>query len=142
MNNEIRFFGYMHPFSNFYKSNFRIDDVIYPTVEHYYQCKKTNDLDEEFYIMMADTPLKAKRLGRYVEYLKHDWSVKKNVYMYKGIKAKFSQNEEMKNILLRTVDKELIEDNKFDSYWGCGKDGKGRNMMGKILMKVRRELDK
>ena len=137
---EIRYFGYKHPFSNFYESKFRIGDIIYPTVEHYYQCKKTDDPDESFYIMMAKTPKEAKKLGGYVEYLKYDWDIQKNVYMYKGIKAKFSQNEEMKNILLRTGDKTLIENNIWDNYWGCGKNGKGRNMAGKILMKVRGEL--
>jgi hypothetical protein len=27
-----------------------------------------------------------------------------------------------------------------DMYWGCGADGTGQNMLGKVLMEVREEL--
>ena len=60
--------------------------------------------------------------------------------MLKCCMAKFTQNEKCKKALLSTGDAKLQEDSPTDSYWGIGRDGKGRNMLGVILMKVRHEL--
>ncbi len=60
--------------------------------------------------------------------------------MYKALLAKFSQNEELKDLLGMTGNRVLIEDSPHDSYWGNGGDGTGHNMLGKLLMKVREEL--
>jgi predicted NAD-dependent protein-ADP-ribosyltransferase YbiA (DUF1768 family) len=38
---------------------------------------------------------------------------------------------------LATGDEEIIENSPIDSYWGCGADGQGKNMLGKILMETR-----
>ena len=55
--------------------------------------------------------------------------------------AKFGQNEDLKKILLSTEDRELREHTPRDKFWGDGgKKGDGKNMMGKLLMKVRTEL--
>ena len=136
----IKFFGFNHPLSNFYESPFRIGDIIYPTVEHYFQSNKTDSPDESFEILMADTPKKAKLLGRYVEYLKDGWDIRRNKYMYDGVRAKFSQNPKLKQYLLETGEKRLVENSIYDEYWGIGRTGDGRNMAGKILMKVREDL--
>lgn len=50
------------------------------------------------------------------------------------------QNKEIAKILLNTDDEEIIEVTSNDYYWGCGTNGTGKNMLGKILMKVRDEL--
>lgn len=42
--------------------------------------------------------------------------------------------------LLATGDAELVEYARSDSYWGCGADGSGKNMLGRILMEVQAEL--
>ena len=136
---EVRFFGYKHPLSNLYEKTFRIGDIIFPTVEHYYQSRRTDDEFERFDIFMADTPEEAKKIGRWCEFMREDWDERKTVYMYKGIKAKMSQNEDLKKYLLDTDDKKLICDNR-NEYWGCGKKGDGQNMCGKILMLVRNDL--
>jgi ribA/ribD-fused uncharacterized protein len=60
--------------------------------------------------------------------------------MYKGVKAKFTQNPEAKAYLLATGDRYLIEDASFSPYWGSGPDGMGKNKMGKLLMQIREEL--
>jgi predicted NAD-dependent protein-ADP-ribosyltransferase YbiA (DUF1768 family) len=46
----------------------------------------------------------------------------------------------IKKALLSTKNEEIVEDNPNNSFWGNGKDGKGENQMGKILMKIRSEL--
>ena len=62
--------------------------------------------------------------------------------MYNGVKAKFTQNEELAKLLLATEDKELAEDNDCgDLFWGVDYfTREGQNKLGKILCKVRTEL--
>ena len=54
--------------------------------------------------------------------------------------AKFTQNEELKEKLLATENEELVEGNTWhDTYWGvCNR--RGKNKLGKILMRIREEL--
>ena len=42
--------------------------------------------------------------------------------------------------LLATGDTHLIENNNYDYFWGCGRDRRGENMYGKVLMNVREKL--
>jgi len=88
---------------------------------------------------MADTPKEAKDMGKHVK-IKNDWESKRLLYMWKGLGAKFTQNEYLKKYLLDTGDAELIEDSPYDPFWGRGKDRNGKNMMGKMLMELRKEL--
>ena len=135
----VKFYGYRHPLSNFYKSDFRIGSFIYPTVEHYFQSQKSISHHEKLEIIMADTPKEAKDMGKHVK-IKNDWESKRLLYMWKGLGAKFTQNEYLKKYLLDTGDAELIEDSPYDPFWGRGKDRNGKNMMGKMLMELRKEL--
>jgi len=57
--------------------------------------------------------------------------------MKEAVYAKFTQNKNLKQILLNTGDKILIEHTYKDSYWADGGDGSGQNWLGKILMIVR-----
>lgn len=60
--------------------------------------------------------------------------------MYEICKAKFSQNEELRNRLLATGDEQLEEGNTWgDRIWGTV-NGIGENRLGNILMRVREEL--
>jgi len=101
-------------------------------------------------IYKAATPREARDLGQKVQ-LRYDWDSSdpreyysnykvKDRVMYECVLAKFIQHHDLRAQLLATGDEELIEDSPIDSYWGCGKDGKGKNMLGKILMRVREEL--
>jgi len=60
--------------------------------------------------------------------------------MKTALRAKFTQHEDLKKILLDTGDRELIEDSPVDYQWGCGKDGTGQNLLGKALVEIRQEL--
>ena len=55
-------------------------------------------------------------------------------------RAKFSQYDDLRSILLGTEDATIVEHTKNDDYWGDGGDGSGKNMLGQILMRVRSEL--
>jgi hypothetical protein len=142
MENEIRFYSINEPFGEF--SNFahypvKIKNKIWKTSEHYFQAQKFAGTPYEEKIRKAASPMKAAELGRSRKIkLRPDWeSVKDNV-MYEAVKAKFTQHEELKTLLLSTENSTLIEHTINDNYWGDGGDGK--NKLGKILMKVRKEL--
>ena len=130
--------------SNFYPSTFTHDGIEYPTVEHFFQAAKTIDIAEKKAIAAADTPGKAKRMGRAVK-LRPDWEKVKVYYMELGLRLKFC-NIELREKLRATGDEELIEGNYWcDNTWGdCScdacKDQPGRNMLGKLLMQVRNEI--
>ncbi len=74
--------------------------------------------------------------------LREDWEEVKENIMYKALKAKFTQHEDCKQLLLQTRDTLLIEHTKNGSYWADGGDGKGKNRLGVLLMKLRNELRK
>jgi len=57
-----------------------------------------------------------------------------------AIYAKFSQHEKLKRLLVGTNSSYLIEHTQHDSYWADGGNGKGRNMLGQILMETREKL--
>jgi hypothetical protein len=52
------------------------------------------------------------------------------------------QRPVLRQRLLDTGNRQLVEHTKHDSYWGDGGDGTGQNHLGKILMRVRQELQR
>lgn len=140
----INFYGKRLPyfeFSNFYRCSIKLDGKTWPTTEHYFQAKKFHDDALQKQIRKAGTPAIAAEMGRSRSNpLRKDWeSVKDNV-MREAVRAKFSQNSDLKELLLNTGDAKLIEHTEKDNYWGDGGDGSGKNMLGTILMEVRKEL--
>ena len=71
---------------------------------------------------------------------RQDWAEVKDDVMYAALKAKFTQHPQLRETLLGTGDRTLVEHTKIDSYWADGGDGSGKNMLGKLLMKLRDEL--
>lgn len=124
--------------SNFYPAGFRVGGKRYATVEHYFQSQKTTDSVRRETIRLAESPWRAKRLGRYVG-IRSDWEKIKEDVMMQGLRLKFA-NPIMRGDLLRTGQVKLVEDSPYDFYWG-GRDG-GRNRLGVLLMRLRKELQK
>lgn len=126
--------------SNFYPSSIfdSNDGFTYPTVEHFFQAKKSLILKEREMISKADTPGKAKRMGRKVQ-LRSDWEDIKLLVMEDALRRKFSKAR-FREALLATGDEELIEGNWWgDTFWGVCK-GVGENNLGKLLMKIREDF--
>lgn len=136
---EINCFDGEYAFlSNFFPCVIKFDNNNYPTVEHAFQAAKTRDKKEQFKVWQADTPGKAKRIGRKVT-LREDWEEVKRDFMRDFIHQKF-QNENLRKLLLATGDAELIEGNYWhDYYWGIC-NGVGQNWLGKILMEEREKI--
>ncbi len=113
------------------------------TSEHYFQAMKFDDRVIQERIRLADSPYKAFKLGRSRAYpIKKDWDQIKDGVMREALSAKFGQNEDIKDQLLLTGDSHLVENSPRDSYWGIGKAGTGKNMLGKLLVEQREILIK
>jgi ribA/ribD-fused uncharacterized protein len=73
--------------------------------------------------------------------LRVDWEEVKVDIMEEALMAKFGQNSDIRDVLLSTQDKFIAEHTARDKYWGDGgKKGTGKNMLGRLLMKVRTRL--
>jgi hypothetical protein len=124
-------------FSNFFVAPFEFKGVKYKTSEHFYQSNKFLNEKDKFDVINAATPREAANIGRDKNRpLREDWNNIKDDIMRLAIGLKFKDNEALKEILLSTGDSEIIEDSP-DNYWGCGRDGTGKNMLGKILIEYR-----
>ena len=128
-------------FSNFAHYGFELDGKWWMTSEHYFQAQKFCGTEYEEIIRLLDNPMKAAEMGRNRELpLRADWEQVKDDIMRKAVLAKFTQNKDIKNVLLSTGKENIVENTSNDYYWGCGKDGSGKNMLGIILMEVREKL--
>jgi len=156
-------------FSNFYPCNIEYQGKIYPTSEHLFQALKymykgasKTSLELAEMIRQQTTPYKAKILagkprinnsrkwikeiseiilGKINEgaSLRDNWDDIRYYVMYEVVSVKFRQNKELYEILKNTKGKYLCEKSPYDYFWGIGKTGKGKNYLGKILIRVRDE---
>jgi ribA/ribD-fused uncharacterized protein len=128
-------------FSNYSRHSVVIDGVTWPTTEHYFQAQKFAGTPIEEKVRRAESPNAAKKMGNNRRNpLRKDWEDVKLQVMEKALIAKFQQHEDLCRILLATGNAILVEHTKNDSYWADGGDGSGKNMLGKLLMKVRDDL--
>ncbi len=128
-------------FSNFSKHGIEMAGTWYRTVEHYFQSQKFDNRDYRERIRTARTPKDAATLGRSRKLrLRRDWETVKDSIMFDAVLKKFETHDEIRDLLLSTGDEKIIENAPGDYYWGCGKDGTGKNKLGLILMAVRERL--
>ena len=127
------------PFSNFYPSGFSTEGKWYPTSEHYFQSMKFGDLGLRERVRMKGTPMEAAIMGRdRTNPLRPDWEEVKDEVMFDAIAHKFSAHSDLNELLTSTGNEEIVEDAPHDFYWGWGVDHSGKNMLGKLLMRLRR----
>ncbi|MES9991627.1 MAG: NADAR family protein [Candidatus Thiodiazotropha sp.] len=127
--------------SSYSKHGFELDDDSWPSVEHYYQGMKFKPGELRNAIRDADHPAKAQKLAeKNKKQIRSDWKSVKETIMTRGIYIKCRTHREIANALLATKEQMIIENSQFDYFWGCGRDGRGHNTFGKILMAVRSKL--
>lgn len=146
--------GYL---SNWYHSDFIIDGTVFSSMEQlmmYQKAIRFGDHSTALQILSTNNAADIKAFGRAVAgYDDHTWSGIRQVVVYEGLLAKFSQNEELKLKLLNTRDAILAECAVKDLIWGTGmsmKDParfdrsgwKGQNLLGYTLMMVRERLQR
>lgn len=144
--------GYL---SNWYPSIFYVDGIEYSSVEQFLMYKKAvtfGDNDIAIQILETDDPDEIKKLGRSVkDYIDSLWAGMRQMILYKGLLAKFQQNEKLKKKLVNTGNALLAECSKSDKIYGIGISlydeqryyparWQGLNILGFTLMNVRQEL--
>ncbi|MDX2139557.1 MAG: NADAR family protein [Chloroflexota bacterium] len=129
-------------FSNFSPHGFEVDGVYFKTSEHYFQAMKFAHSPQDMEaVRRAATPKQAAQIGRDRQRpLRPDWETVKDDIMRKGVLQKFRTHPNIRAILLQSGDEDIVENAPGDYYWGCGKTGTGKNMLGKILMETRAKL--
>jgi ribA/ribD-fused uncharacterized protein len=110
----------------------------YSTVESAFQASKCLDYRSRCE-MVKLPPAKAKVAGRRLP-LREDWEEIKRAVMADLLLQKFINNSDLRMLLLKTGDADLVEGNHWgDTYWGVC-NGKGENHLGRLLMAVRKLL--
>lgn len=138
--------------SQWYPSSFSIQDITYATAEHYMMAQKARLFQDEMVfqkILTVKHPAEAKKLGREIQGFEQDlWEQHRFDIVVKGNLAKFQQNLPLKDFLLNTGDKIIVEASPVDKIWGIGlaqsqtqvlqpEHWLGLNLLGFALMKVR-----
>ena len=134
-------FGELGYLANYSNHGFTKNGIFYKTVEHYYQSEKFNDPEIKNKIINADTPKEASNIGR-DRSLKRidDFKSIKNQVMFDGILEKFRQHRDIAYKLIETRNKLIAEATIDEYYWGIGKDKSGKNVIGDILVGVRKRI--
>ncbi|MFT2092325.1 NADAR family protein [Paraglaciecola sp. 2405UD69-4] len=143
--------------SQWYSSSFQLDGHWYQTSEHYMMAQKAKLFNAEPIfkkIITSKSPKEAKQLGREVAGFNRDtWDNHKFDLVVKGNLAKFSQSKALRDFLLDTGKKVLVEASPSDTIWGIGlketdpraqkpSTWLGQNLLGFALMQVREQLKK
>lgn len=141
--------------SNWYLSDFSINGISFTSMEQYmmYQkavCFQDENIAEQ--ILATKDVAKIKELGRCVSgYNDQYWNDVRQIIVYEGLFAKFTQNELLKKQLKDTQDAILAECAVKDRTWGIGLSmndsnrlkpelWKGQNLLGFALMMVRNKI--
>ena len=146
------FLGPHSPFSNMFSATFTVDNVEYGSTEQFIQASKAALFDDDVThsrIMGEINPFRIKKLGGKVRKFNQErWRQKDKHVAYKAVKAKFTQNPTLRNLLIETGDK-LIAESSYDQHWGTGLHLRDENaldshkwsnrqggIMGEILVRV------
>jgi len=127
--------------SNFTDVEIEFEGRTFPSVEHAYMSAKSDDEHWKDFCSQKEIPAgTVKRKSKNIT-LVNNWEVKKVDIMKILIRQKFNK-QPFKNLLLSTGDQIIQEGNNWnDKFWGvCLKTNQGENYLGKIIMKIREEL--
>lgn len=142
-------------FSQWEKSPFILDDILYPTAEHFMMMSKArlfNDMETFHQMTETASPKVVKALGRQVSgFCQKTWDKVAKLVVYRGNYAKYTQNLDLATKLLDTAGTLMVEASPYDKIWGIGLTAEaaqqtdplhwpGRNWLGEILTKVRERL--
>lgn len=127
--------------SNFFPCTIFCGTWKWSSSERLYQASKTDSILWKERIRLSKNNFEACAIGRSGELpIIENWDKIKVNVMYDILLMKYTQNRGLLAKLLSTGDEEIVEDSPTDYFWGCGRDGTGANMLGNLLMKVRKEL--
>lgn len=141
--------------SQWFPAGFENGGCRYPTAEHYMMAEKArmfNDAEIEDRVLASIDPAAAKKLGRQIANFDDElWQERSFDIVVRGNVAKFSQNESLRQFLIGTGPRILVEASPNDRVWGIGIDAKqpdarnpikwqGTNKLGFALMVARDKI--
>ncbi|MCK5880598.1 MAG: NADAR family protein [Sinobacterium sp.] len=129
--------------SSFAAYPFYLDEKEWPTIEHYFQANKFEDKAYQEKVRLAPSPKKARQLGRArlaKRKIRKDWSSVKVTIMTRAVYTCAKTHEAIRHELVESGELPFFESNNYDYFWGCGRDRRGENHYGKVLMQVRKKL--
>ncbi len=144
-------------FSQWYDAPFECEGNSFMTAEHYMMYRKAllfDDCVAARRLLAASNPGEAKAIGREVKNFNQEkWDACRFEIVVSGNLAKFSCNPELKEFLLNTGNRVLVEASPVDKIWGIGlaEDDpacenpnlwKGANLLGFALMEAREQLSR
>ena len=139
-------------FSQWYEAPFKANGKIYQTAEHYMMHEKATlfgDSSAAERILSASNPGEAKAIGREVlGFNQAVWEDNSFRIVVSASLAKYGGNPELKQFLINTKDRVLVEASPVDKIWGIGmaaddplcenpNNWKGKNLLGFALMEAR-----
>ena len=142
-------------YSQWHAAEIKIGNKIYNCCEQAMMYKKAiffNDFKIADEIMKTDHPVEQKKLGRQVKnFNKDEWDQVCFQIVYEGNYAKFTQHEDLKQQLLATQDRIIVEASPYDRIWGIGlkeddsrihnpATWRGLNLLGFAITLVKQEL--
>ncbi|MFA1538520.1 NADAR family protein [Actinomadura monticuli] len=153
------FWGHQKPgpgyLSQWWPSPFTVEGTTYATAEHYMMAGKARlfgDEETAAAVIAASHPREAKDLGRRVrDFDEETWRANRVAIVTTANEAKFGQNAELRDYLLGTGGRVLVEASPLDRVWGIGlaagdpraeqvSSWQGENLLGFALMSVRDSL--
>ena len=141
--------------SQWWPAAFTVDGLVYPSAEHFMMAAKAllfGDAETAAAIRAAPHPGAAKKLGRQVRGFQEErWATYRFDLVVTGNMAKFGQHRDLREFLVGTGDRVLVEASPQDRIWGIGlaadderaaspRQWLGLNLLGFALMEVRHRL--
>jgi ribA/ribD-fused uncharacterized protein len=142
-------------FSQWWPATFTVDGECYASAEHFMMAAKAmlfGDVEMADRIRAAPHPRAAKALGREVRgFDERRWAEHRFDLVVEGNLAKFAQHPDLRDFLLTTGSRVLVEASPYDRIWGVGlaaddehatspEHWRGLNLLGFALMEVRHQL--
>lgn len=128
-------------FSNFSAFAVQYNGRIWMTSEHAYQAAKFDDVEVTDLIHKSLSAHDSKKIAHtYKNKIKSNWDEIKISVMEDLIRAKISMHPFIRQNLIESGNRVIMEDSHKDSFWGRGVDFQGRNELGKVWMRIREEL--
>ncbi|MGW3019903.1 NADAR family protein [Streptomyces longwoodensis] len=141
--------------SQWWPSPFVVDGVAYATAEHWMMAGKARlfaDAGAERRVLAAEHPADAKKAGRLVrDFDEAVWERERFGIVVEGSVHKFSSDPALRQFLVDTGERVLVEASPVDQVWGIGlaaddaaagdpERWRGPNLLGFALMEARRRL--
>jgi ribA/ribD-fused uncharacterized protein len=120
---------------------FDLDEYHWLTAEHYYQAMKYPGKRRFDDILNAATAEEARQQGRgWLKRTRKDWQGIRPLMMTRAIYTQARTHQAFASALLATGDQAIRENSLYDYFWGTGRDQRGENAYGTVLMNVRDKL--